>query len=1091
MSGSGGNGGYEYQAKGIAYVAVHILTAQQLDWIEQLNDIPIAVATETLGPGDDLNIKLKDGAIIELQAKHGLQKPKLWDPILKLIHGLHNDESLYGILLTDSTASRVITDDLRTDIKRLGQDRRDNLKGITEELLNKMSEQNIPCNPNLFKRLSIRVLDLDDGLPNSESASRLLSQILEDSNQSGQAWKNLCAEGSNLMTHRGRRDQLAWLQPLNKDIKLVATRDNPAIIRETYRHWLQNSTEKLIVPGMNVDLSIESDWLQLQAMHSERRSRPFKAAFIPEITDCLSLIVGDSGTGKSTLMQYLAHRLSSIDKIAIRVRLTSVFKLYENYSFSDAILKDATNNSTLSLDQSRLHLSHPHYLLADGLDECEGNQGTICEQLRSWATGHSNTKIIITTRSGNYEMGLLPDFQRIELCSLKNEDIFKFSERILENPVTAKEFKNWLETSNTMSLAAKNPLLLGFLIQIFQDQSEPVLNRAILYKKIISLAYKHQLQNRQSITIRESTAQRILAIAGWTLLNKPEIIGHDLKRTIADELSSELSSTTLETENQVEDTLSFWEQRRILERRSHGCDDSLIFIHSTLKEYSAACYAYDMDKVKFRNWFEEVCQSNPQKWKGVCYFLAHLGLEEEIVSQLLEINSNSNHVDSNKLLMAVEILNESSEYPPVFFERIVLHFQEILRSSEKDLVSRTTDSLISFSENSSILLENISKSLLEHHQDWTRFSAIRLAIAAGYNIDSNILEATIDKFIEEAEASHYTSDKVVNRFGVKIWKPDEVLIDCLRELLNIKVDIETLERVRSVVTDKVMSCKTSEVLRSIIENKEIELLCASRNGQGDDISCNSPELRQELTRLKNIILQPFKSSFSGCFPNEHNAQIDLARLKRNQEKANIDKSLLEQIIKVVNTPYQNQSNYGSEFPLLGILVQSLFYWEMTEQERRAINQTITSNDLEIIIKSLIHVLQIDKEQLNVEANTLLKMISHENLHEIEAVLNKGIVGGGEDFFNAYTKLLEISVNHKRMSFYIPQVPAFPKWERLKSIDLSISTLEDALGNPSGFINYNAMVILVHKIGKEETISIMKRKGFSDAMIEDLYSIAKA
>ena len=84
MSGSGGGGGYEYQAIATAYIAVHILLQKRLDWIENLNDLPIAVAEETDGPGDDIRITLQDEITIELQAKHGLQKNKLWEPIVKL-----------------------------------------------------------------------------------------------------------------------------------------------------------------------------------------------------------------------------------------------------------------------------------------------------------------------------------------------------------------------------------------------------------------------------------------------------------------------------------------------------------------------------------------------------------------------------------------------------------------------------------------------------------------------------------------------------------------------------------------------------------------------------------------------------------------------------------------------------------------------------------------------------------------------------------------------------------------------------------------------------------------------------------------------
>ena len=80
MSGSGGSGGYEYQDNAIGYVAAHILAGESLGWRIETGapDIPVAVAAETDGPGDDLCITLRNGVIVELQAKHGLQKGKLF-----------------------------------------------------------------------------------------------------------------------------------------------------------------------------------------------------------------------------------------------------------------------------------------------------------------------------------------------------------------------------------------------------------------------------------------------------------------------------------------------------------------------------------------------------------------------------------------------------------------------------------------------------------------------------------------------------------------------------------------------------------------------------------------------------------------------------------------------------------------------------------------------------------------------------------------------------------------------------------------------------------------------------------------------------
>jgi hypothetical protein len=134
MSGSGGSGGYEYQHNAIGYVAAHILATEPLGWLETgAPDIPLAVAAETDGPGDDLCITLQNNVLVELQAKHGLKKDKLFKPLLKLVKGLRENPNLYGVLLTDSTASQTIRGYLRNDLIKLGQGRFDSLKPITQE----------------------------------------------------------------------------------------------------------------------------------------------------------------------------------------------------------------------------------------------------------------------------------------------------------------------------------------------------------------------------------------------------------------------------------------------------------------------------------------------------------------------------------------------------------------------------------------------------------------------------------------------------------------------------------------------------------------------------------------------------------------------------------------------------------------------------------------------------------------------------------------------------------------------------------------------------------------------------------------------
>jgi hypothetical protein len=242
MSGAGGGGGYHIQAQAAAYIAVHILAEQPLHWIKHLNpDIPIAVAEETEGPGDDILIKLQDGTFIELQSKKKLKKgEEFWGAVIKLIRGLTENTLLYGILLTNSEATSPIRDDLRNDIDRLGQGRTDSLKPITRELLEKLKEEAINWNPDIFRRFRVVITDLDNDLREAKTAIVLLSTVLDKPYETGTAWRLLCDEGMILLKNKGQLNNASLIQLLSNKCIQLSSVTSKSILLQRHR-WLDTS----------------------------------------------------------------------------------------------------------------------------------------------------------------------------------------------------------------------------------------------------------------------------------------------------------------------------------------------------------------------------------------------------------------------------------------------------------------------------------------------------------------------------------------------------------------------------------------------------------------------------------------------------------------------------------------------------------------------------------------------------------------------------------------------------------------------------------------------------------------------------------
>lgn len=178
MSGSGGDVGYDYQADGTAFVAVHGISGQPLGWFDDFNDVPSEWSAETGGAGDDLRVVTREGHVIEVQAKHALKRGEDYiNAFRRLVSGLKSDPQLRGIVLVDRHASANIRDDLKQDILRIGAGRSDDLKEITLELLRDLGETANAIS-DVFARLRIIVVDLDEGADGVRLACALLGRIV-------------------------------------------------------------------------------------------------------------------------------------------------------------------------------------------------------------------------------------------------------------------------------------------------------------------------------------------------------------------------------------------------------------------------------------------------------------------------------------------------------------------------------------------------------------------------------------------------------------------------------------------------------------------------------------------------------------------------------------------------------------------------------------------------------------------------------------------------------------------------------------------------------------------------------------------------
>ena len=203
MSGSGMFTGADYQAGVVAWLYVHILLEQRLNWFPLLNDRPTAVAAEVGGPGDDLRIDIAQSTqSVELQAKHGLTGAAALRNALTRIAETLTSDATHIVLAVDRTSSTWIHKLLPDDLDRLRQSREDAIRQESRALLASLTQSERAALP----RVHVKVLDVDDPEdPEAKWAISALQQVLDDDRQADIAWRLLRDDATTLCKKRGRR----------------------------------------------------------------------------------------------------------------------------------------------------------------------------------------------------------------------------------------------------------------------------------------------------------------------------------------------------------------------------------------------------------------------------------------------------------------------------------------------------------------------------------------------------------------------------------------------------------------------------------------------------------------------------------------------------------------------------------------------------------------------------------------------------------------------------------------------------------------------------------------------------------------------
>lgn len=806
--GSAAGGGLDFQAGASALCMVHMARGTPLGWFASRNDTPLSVSAETGGAGDDIAMQLRDGNILEVQAKRKLiANSELWDALVALCRRAHEDATFYGVLAVGPTTSIAIRDQLARDIIRLGQGREDDLSQLAITLTEKLSAISIPS--SVCDRVRIQTLHLleQDGA----SAQSALAHLAHITTQPELAWERLQAEGLRLIKLRGRRDTVSVTRIIPGLRESVSGPLAPALVVRQLLDWTLSTTETFTIPAVDKSFSFDDDWIELNAhardkldvslgsleealtRYHEGRSRTeagrernkYSAESLGYfVRQCV--VVAGPGMGKTLLLRRIARLLARKGEPSLLVRLRPLAdRMRAGDTFLDAALHIGLDASPLTPQDVRTLGMQNLTLLLDGLDESGSEQDEIAKAAAALATSYARCRIVISTRPIGYETGFLNSWRHYVLAPIESSDAKRGVESLVDAVIENANAKVKAATAAAIShlnytrdhkFSARSPLLIALLASLSLNEVIAATSREGLYGQLFGLIERIALTKRGT-NITSVVLNAFLQQLGW------ELTAHsyaDVKQALvacAQRLAVELDERPLKAHSICEEALAFWEKAGVVERVRFKASEALTFVHKTFGEYAAAQYVISRPLGERQKILSEI--ESQQRWDEVVVFTSALGLGPDLVHLVLAREREDSN-ETSRLLRWARYSRDPLKAD--LAEPVLKHAWAIIAGPHSGQALSTGIDLVTASDK--LPGAGVSSGIYRsHHQWWTALVGWTCFVRGNPNqLDFPALLAFMESYAEGADTRKVTSGFELKSPVSQLW--EQLLLPSAKEAVR-------------------------------------------------------------------------------------------------------------------------------------------------------------------------------------------------------------------------------------------------------------------------------------------------------------------